>query len=467
MNDEPQFEPEFAPESIFDDHERVPERHSLGLLRLSAFFSHSKNLIVSGWNFTNINPGIPPDFRVVSLGNLDLRHEIRLEPGSAVLRRQGPVPTRQMYSARIHGSSSIMTAAVYQRSNADEQWRSIADIRIFCNSTVQSARGVYMPLFSTTVGVPLLAWALFVIFLLNPFEIAFLTDSLESGKFQRKVLNSGEWLDSESVFLQQISVKYHRNHSVNSANVKDEYLRSMYNPIFASLDITPNLEDCVLVEESRSWLRFLGPINNLPPGYLFLCPFAESQTAIAELCGIFECAAFWSFDPWGAEPLSAPETTAHGFPDIELRVEVWGRSSDSSVYAGIRQFDEAKGVDLFSQEVAIELGYALFHVSSELDVLFAHDDYYSVSDGMSGGEYFSESGLEPYELSTSVANNRPRSGTSAKADVDDVSESEDILITRNVNQFHENIVQKQLLALLLMRFQRRMLSNLPAFTVWT
>jgi hypothetical protein len=66
------------------------------------------------------------------------------------------------------------------------------------------------------------------------------------------------------------------------------------------------------------------------------------------------------------------EAKNHGFPDIQLCIEVLGKSWDSSVYAGIRQFHEAKGFDPLSQEVAAELGGPLFQVSYERDALFAY-----------------------------------------------------------------------------------------------
>jgi hypothetical protein len=40
--------------------------------------------------------------------------------GYGVSRRQGQASVRRMYSARIHGSNSIMTAAVYQGDGAEE-----------------------------------------------------------------------------------------------------------------------------------------------------------------------------------------------------------------------------------------------------------------------------------------------------------------------------------------------------------
>ncbi|KAJ7806176.1 hypothetical protein B0H13DRAFT_2387254 [Mycena leptocephala] len=86
-------------------------------------------------------------------------------------------------------------------------------------------------------------------------------------------------------------------------------------------------------------------------------------------------------------------------------VEVY--SWDASVYDGICQFHEAKGFDPYSQEVAIELGDPLVHLSCDRDALRAHiqssddGDWYSDSDGDSYTEDGSESGDEQYDSASS------------------------------------------------------------------
>ncbi|KAF8214485.1 hypothetical protein K438DRAFT_880804 [Mycena galopus ATCC 62051] len=85
-----------------------------------------------------------------------------------------------------------------------------------------------------------------------------------------------------------------------------------------------------------------------------------------------DCIAYWSINPSGAERLSAEEARTLGLPDIESWMEVGVRYWDSSVYDGICQFQEAKGFDPYSPDVAIELGYPLFQVSCQRDDIFAH-----------------------------------------------------------------------------------------------
>ncbi|KAJ7737801.1 hypothetical protein DFH07DRAFT_93195 [Mycena maculata] len=111
---------ETSSEAIVDNHESAPYA--------GAFFPGSQHFVVSGSTFTsNITQNIaetdlPADFRRIPLGDIDLRQEIRLDAESGIVERQrGSV--RRMYSARIHGSKSDMTVALYQGDNAEEEWR--------------------------------------------------------------------------------------------------------------------------------------------------------------------------------------------------------------------------------------------------------------------------------------------------------------------------------------------------------
>ncbi|KAF8214466.1 hypothetical protein K438DRAFT_880481 [Mycena galopus ATCC 62051] len=188
---------------------------------------------------------------------------------------------------------------------------------------------------------------------------------------------------------------------VNSACVAEEYSLWLYSDevcsqgwlaqachIFNSLDIKSNLEDYGFVSGIKSCLHLLGPIENLPPGYLFLCPLAGFETDLPGFFATPGCTAYWSVDPSGAERLSVEEARTLGLPDINSWMEVSVKYWDRSDYDGICQFHEAKGFDPYSQDVAIELGYPLFQVSCQWDDLFAHlgevntEEDYSESDGM-------------------------------------------------------------------------------------
>jgi hypothetical protein len=66
------------------------------------------------------------------------------------------------------------------------------------------------------------------------------------------------------------------------------------------------------------------------------------------------------------------DATTLGFPSISLCTAISGRFWDAGVYAGLRQFHQAKGFDPDRQDVARHLGDQIYQLSSEMDVPFAH-----------------------------------------------------------------------------------------------
>ncbi|KAJ7722580.1 hypothetical protein B0H14DRAFT_2642101 [Mycena olivaceomarginata] len=138
MDDDPAFEPTSATESAFD--ENGPHSASFVLQSLlvgrgidmhlrytGAFFTNAHHFTVPGGTFnsiTNIHhaaPGNPPDYRTISIGNLNLLKEIKSVGASAVVRRRkGRAALRRMYSVRIHGSHSTMTAVLYEDEGAEQ-----------------------------------------------------------------------------------------------------------------------------------------------------------------------------------------------------------------------------------------------------------------------------------------------------------------------------------------------------------
>ncbi|KAJ6582661.1 hypothetical protein DFH09DRAFT_1309601 [Mycena vulgaris] len=84
--------------------------------------------------------------------------------------------------------------------------------------------------------------------------------------------------------------------------------------------------------------------------------------------------AYWSLDSLGAERLSMEDATHLGFPSVERYTKIWIRSWDDSVYAGLRQFHQAKGFDLESRDVAPQSGHPLYQLSDELNHTFAYVD---------------------------------------------------------------------------------------------
>ncbi|KAJ7233590.1 hypothetical protein B0H12DRAFT_1143574 [Mycena haematopus] len=202
---------------------------------------------------------------------------------------------------------------------------------------------------------------------------------------------------------------------VNFNKVKHEYRRRIYTlypsapawlaqakHILDCLDITSSFEDygkfqvCTIallprfpsafMDRVDFRLRLVGRTDMVWPGYLFLCPLADLQSELPATFRVPDCPAYWSLHPSGARRLSTEQARDLELPDIELRMAIGGRQWHDSVYAGIRQFQEAKGFDPCSQEVALALGWPLYRISCDRDALSAHlegnisEDYYSVSD---------------------------------------------------------------------------------------
>ncbi|KAJ7472527.1 hypothetical protein FB451DRAFT_298393 [Mycena latifolia] len=122
MDDEPQVQAEFQSESTVEGSSPPRDQFT------GAFFPQSQNLTVTGGQFrsiTNVHhaaSSLPSDFRMIPLGDLDLRNEICLDSGVVYRRWNSMRSVRCMYSARIHGSKSPMTVTLYQGENAEEEW---------------------------------------------------------------------------------------------------------------------------------------------------------------------------------------------------------------------------------------------------------------------------------------------------------------------------------------------------------
>ncbi|KAJ6600590.1 hypothetical protein DFH09DRAFT_1303037 [Mycena vulgaris] len=86
------------------------------------FISKVKNNITEA-------PAFPSDFRMIRLGDIDLRREIRLNRRTGVVERQRRC-IRSVYSARIEGRNSDMTVALDQGDGAEEfyDFRQVRDL---------------------------------------------------------------------------------------------------------------------------------------------------------------------------------------------------------------------------------------------------------------------------------------------------------------------------------------------------
>ncbi|KAF8181424.1 hypothetical protein K438DRAFT_1976146 [Mycena galopus ATCC 62051] len=70
-------------------------------------------------NYTT--PGVPSDFRMIPLGDIDLQHEIGVNKYTGVQPERARV--RRVYSARVEGRNSSVMVAMYQGDGAEEEWR--------------------------------------------------------------------------------------------------------------------------------------------------------------------------------------------------------------------------------------------------------------------------------------------------------------------------------------------------------
>ncbi|KAJ7168984.1 hypothetical protein C8R46DRAFT_243372 [Mycena filopes] len=210
-------------------------------------------------------------------------------------------------------------------------------------------------------------------------EIASLVDVDIGGEMTRtqwrptlggKVMEAG-WTryQATDVFNVELSAQLKLLHGLASS--EGRAWLSQAHHIFTRRQITSHLDAYVLVDSVGFILSISGPSTTPPPGYLFVCPIEAFKIGPSTFKWP-DCPAYWSLDPSGIDRLSTEEATQLRFPSMELRTTIKGRSWDSSVYAGLGQFHEAKGFDPDSQDLARHLGHPLYRVSGAMDLPFAH-----------------------------------------------------------------------------------------------
>ncbi|KAF7337285.1 hypothetical protein MSAN_02281000 [Mycena sanguinolenta] len=139
------------------------------------------------------------------------------------------------------------------------------------------------------------------------------------------------------------------------------------NHIFAELEEVIHAKDYVLVDRVQFSLRITDQ-HHIPDGYLFVCPPQDFCTSTKPHANLYQwpaCPAYWSLNPSGADRLSTEDARILRFPAIHMETVVQGWSWDHSIYEGLQRFHEGKGHDPESWEVAKQLGYPLYEVSSE------------------------------------------------------------------------------------------------------
>ncbi|KAJ7679293.1 hypothetical protein DFH06DRAFT_1415366 [Mycena polygramma] len=149
---------------------------------------------------------------------------------------------------------------------------------------------------------------------------------------------------------------------------------SQANHILGRLGITSNLDKYMVVHNVTFWVKVSPSDLALEPeGFLFLAPVIDFQTGPSTFTWPQRFPAYWSLDPEGVNILSMDEATQLlWFPSIKLSVQIAGYSWDDRIYAGLRQFHQAKGFEPDSQDVARHLGQPLYQLVNEIDAPFAH-----------------------------------------------------------------------------------------------
>ncbi|KAJ6461485.1 hypothetical protein C8R47DRAFT_1058439 [Mycena vitilis] len=156
--------------------------------------------------------------------------------------------------------------------------------------------------------------------------------------------------------------------SFGSSDYLEPWL-SQANHIFSSLRIRSDHDQYALLHSVYfTWILSPTTRSHFPSqGWLFLCPGAQLRSGPCSFRWP-DCAAYWSYDPFGAQRLSTEEAEEAGFPLIKLRLEICGSSWNASDYAGLWQFHAGKGFAPDSQEIARHLNHPLYQLCDELAV---------------------------------------------------------------------------------------------------
>ncbi|KAJ7104879.1 hypothetical protein C8R44DRAFT_886905 [Mycena epipterygia] len=397
-----------------------------------AFITNCQNFTIADSHFTNVihcAPAILSDFRTIPLGDLDLRNEIRLDDSGVAGRHHGVRRVRRMYTARIEGKQSGMTAAIYEGEHAEESfaktWRhelsKYSGFRhpnfVQLYGTVNSG-GLYATIFHDDL-VPAQQFleehrhsVISTVYLYHCFNTE-LSDANEYFRWRGSSYAACcdfpllmHLLTLHPQFIWQKSIpwdtgwrRYYygpmedatvmengwsRIHSscinipivrILSTNAKkpceDSWL-SQANHVFSQLAIPPKHEDCFLVHYVQYRLRLSGPLENLLEGYLFLCPLEDLRSNDGTWLVTTECPAYWSLNSSGGHRLCPEDASNLGFPSLEFTMQAEVSSWPENVYAALSRFHAGKGFDPNSQDIARHLGHPTLELSCNSNVESAH-----------------------------------------------------------------------------------------------
>ncbi|KAF7364409.1 hypothetical protein MSAN_01101700 [Mycena sanguinolenta] len=154
-----------------------------------------------------------------------------------------------------------------------------------------------------------------------------------------------------------------------------------------------------LVDRVEFIIEIPKTVQNPPEGYLFIRSPKDFEISLTSFRWP-DCPAYWSLDPSGHNPLTPEKASSLGFPSITLTTKVHVLFWDETAYAGLGKFDECRGFDPESQDLAKELGYPLIEVcipaldAMELDRTADRDDESDYSSSHSEEEYATAHELE-------------------------------------------------------------------------
>ncbi|KAJ7315062.1 hypothetical protein DFH08DRAFT_821022 [Mycena albidolilacea] len=134
------------------------------------------------------------------------------------------------------------------------------------------------------------------------------------------------------------------------------------NNVFHRAQITSDYSEVVLVSSIYYEIEITG--DQLSGGYIFLCPVTHLGTGRPSQFRHPKTLAYWSADPSGCREFNLSANSS-GIPVLNVKTEFWGWSWDQSVYTGLWKFHEGKGFNPESQDVAIDLGLPLYHLSAQ------------------------------------------------------------------------------------------------------
>ncbi|KAJ7095581.1 hypothetical protein C8R44DRAFT_860239 [Mycena epipterygia] len=191
----------------------------------------------------------------------------------------------------------------------------------------------------------------------------------------------GPWHDNAQIMPTHMENGWSRFHSSSVNGVINQTIwrdadrsswLSQANYIFSQLATPPKHEYYILIDYIEYQLSFSGPSENLPQGYLFLCPLEDLQDDVGNFLRNLDCVGYWSLNPAGSQRLSSEEASSLGFPPLNLETYVYSRSWTENFYTALSRFHAGKGFDANSQDLARHLGYALYELSCSPGADSAH-----------------------------------------------------------------------------------------------